>query len=55
MKDKKIQNLIIAEESRQKSVVNLIASENYVSDDVMNALGSVLNNKYAEGYPGARY
>jgi len=55
MKDKKIQNLLIAEESRQKSVVNLIASENYVSDDVMNALGSVLNNKYAEGYPGARY
>jgi len=45
MKDKQIQNLITAEESRQKSVVNLIASENYVSDDVMTALGSVLNNK----------
>lgn len=55
MKDKKIQNLILAEEARQKSTVNLIASENYVSQDVLDALGSVLNNKYAEGYPGARY
>jgi len=55
MKDKQIQNLITSEEVRQKSVVNLIASENYVSDDVLEALGSVLNNKYSEGYPGARY
>ncbi len=36
-------------------MVNLIASENYVSDDVLAALGSVLTNKYAEGYPRARY
>ncbi|MFW5887750.1 MAG: serine hydroxymethyltransferase, partial [Bacteriovoracia bacterium] len=55
MKDKQIQRLIKSEEVRQKSVINLIASENYVSDDVLTALGSVLNNKYAEGYPGARY
>ncbi len=40
---------------RQKKVVNLIASENYVPDDVREALGSVLTNKYAEGYPRARY
>ena len=55
MKDKQIQNLITSEEARQKSVVNLIASENYVSEGVLEALGSVLNNKYSEGYPGARY
>ena len=55
MKDKEIDKLIKAETKRQKSVVNLIASENYVSDDVLTALGSVLTNKYAEGYPGARY
>ena len=55
MKDKEIDKLIQAEAKRQKSVVNLIASENYVSDDVLEALGSVLTNKYAEGYPGARY
>ncbi len=55
MKDKKIQNLITSEEARQKSTVNLIASENYVSADVLSALGSVLTNKYAEGYPGDRY
>ena len=55
MKDKTIEKLIKAEEKRQKSVINLIASENYVSKDVSEALGSVLTNKYAEGYPGARY
>ena len=55
MKDLQIEKLIKAEEKRQKSVVNLIASENYVSDDVLKALGSKLTNKYAEGYPGARY
>jgi len=55
MKDKEIEKLIKAEAKRQKSVVNLIASENYVSDDVLAALGSVLTNKYAEGYPAARY
>lgn len=55
MKDKQVEKLIRAEEKRQKSVVNLIASENYVSKDVLSALGSVLTNKYAEGYPGRRY
>jgi glycine hydroxymethyltransferase len=55
MKDTQIKKLIAAETKRQKAVVNLIASENYVSDDVLEALGSVLTNKYAEGYPGARY
>ena len=55
MKDKEVEKLIKAETKRQKSVVNLIASENYVSSDVLKALGSVLTNKYAEGYPGARY
>src|SRR3989344_4298234 len=55
MKDKEIEKLIRAEEKRQKSVINLIPSENYVSKDVLTALGSVLNNKYSEGYPGKRY
>jgi len=55
MKDKQIEKLINKESKRQKSVVNLIASENYVSKDVLSALGSELTNKYAEGYPGRRY
>lgn len=55
MKDTQIADLIKREDERQKSVINLIASENYVSDDVLVALGSRFNNKYAEGYPGARY
>jgi len=55
MKDKAIEKLIRAEAKRQKKVSNLIASENYVSQDVLTALGSILTNKYAEGYPQARY
>ncbi|MDQ5958165.1 MAG: glycine hydroxymethyltransferase [Patescibacteria group bacterium] len=55
MKDKQIEQLINAEKARQKKVVNLIASENFVSKDVLAALGSELVNKYAEGYPAARY
>ncbi|MBI1999515.1 MAG: serine hydroxymethyltransferase [Parcubacteria group bacterium] len=55
MKDKRTERLIRREERRQKRVVNLIASENYVSDDVREALASVFTNKYAEGYPGKRY
>ncbi len=55
MKDSQIKKLIQQEAKRQKSVINLIASENYVSKDVLEALGSVLTNKYAEGYPGRRY
>jgi len=55
MKDKPIERLIKQEEKRQKAAVNLIASENYVSAEVLKALGSELVNKYAEGYPGKRY
>ncbi|MDO8510162.1 MAG: serine hydroxymethyltransferase, partial [bacterium] len=55
MKDKAIQKLIEAERNRQKKVINLIASENFVSEDVLEALGSELTNKYAEGYPRKRY
>lgn len=55
MRDKEIQDLIKKEAKRQKSVINLIASENYVSQDVLKALGSELTNKYAEGYSAARY
>jgi len=55
MKDIQIKKLIETEKKRQRKVVNLIASENYVSKDVLQALGSELTNKYSEGYPGARY
>lgn len=55
MKDKAVEKLLKAEDVRQKKVINLIASENYVSEDVLTALGSSLTNKYAEGYPGKRY
>src|SRR3989344_5658833 len=55
MKDKEIERLIKLEEKRQRGAINLIASENYVSKDVLEALGSELTNKYAEGYPGKRY
>ncbi len=48
-------NLIEQEELRQQNTLNLIASENYASKAVMHATGSVLTNKYAEGYPGKRY
>jgi glycine hydroxymethyltransferase len=53
--DKEIFDLIAAERRRQEQGIELIASENFVSDDVMAAMGSPLTNKYAEGYPGARY
>ncbi len=55
MKDVQIAKLIQAEKARQKKVINLIASENYVSKDVLEALGSEFTNKYAEGYSGKRY
>jgi len=55
MKDKQIEKLLKQEKERQNKVVNLIASENFVSQDVLEALGSELTNKYAEGYSGARY
>jgi glycine hydroxymethyltransferase len=53
--DTQIQNLIAKELDRQRSQIVLIASENFTSMEVMNATGSVLTNKYAEGYPGDRY
>jgi glycine hydroxymethyltransferase len=53
--DPGIAEIIIREEQRQRGEVNLIASENIVSDAVLAAQGSVLTNKYAEGYPGRRY
>ena len=53
--DPQIADLIIAEQRRQSSHLELIASENWVSRAVMSAMGSVLTNKYAEGYPGKRY
>ncbi len=55
MKDTAIADLIAAEKKRQQEVIELIPSENYVSDDVLTALGSVFTNKYSEGYPGRRY
>lgn len=54
-KDLQIAELIKKEENRQLHGIELIASENFVSDNVMEALGSCLTNKYAEGYPNARY
>lgn len=54
-KDTEIFQLIEQEHQRQLKGIELIASENFVSDDVMAAMGSCLTNKYAEGYPGKRY
>ena len=55
LRDQEIFDLIAEEKQRQTNGLELIASENYVSDQVMEAAGSVLTNKYAEGYPGKRY
>ena len=55
MLDKKVTELIRAEQKRQREGLELIPSENYVSRDVLEALGSVFTNKYSEGYPGKRY
>jgi glycine hydroxymethyltransferase len=55
MKNKVIQSLINKELHRQRNGVELIASENFTSQDVIDAMGSCLTNKYAEGYPGKRY
>ncbi|MCZ8331987.1 MAG: serine hydroxymethyltransferase [Flavobacterium sp.] len=54
-RDEQIFDLILEEQERQIHGIELIASENFVSDQVMEAAGSVLTNKYAEGYPGKRY
>src|SRR4051812_18827622 len=53
--DPEVAELIAAEERRQRDKIRLIASENYVSGAVLAATGSVLTNKYSEGYPGKRY
>lgn len=55
MKDTQLFDLIRRERERQTKGIELIASENYVSDQVLQAMGSVLTNKYAEGYPAHRY
>ena len=55
MKDKLIKQAIKQEHERQLYNIELIASENYVSKDVLEATGSILTNKYAEGYPNKRY
>lgn len=55
MKDKELKNILDAEKMRQRKTVTLIASENYCSDDVREALSSEIVNKYSEGYPGRRY
>ena len=54
-RDEQIFDLILAEQERQIHGIELIASENFVSEQVLEAAGSVLTNKYAEGYPGKRY
>jgi len=55
MKDDIVAQLIAAEEQRQREGLELIPSENYVSRDVLTAMGSIFTNKYSEGYPGKRY
>jgi glycine hydroxymethyltransferase len=55
MKDDKVAAAIAGEEKREREGIELIPSENYVSRDVLDALGSVFTNKYSEGYPGKRY
>ena len=54
-RDNIIFDIIEKEHQRQLKGIELIASENFVSDQVMQAMGSCLTNKYAEGYPGKRY
>jgi glycine hydroxymethyltransferase len=55
MQDTQIADLIAGEQRRERDGLELIPSENYVSSDVLSALGSILTNKYSEGYPGRRY
>lgn len=55
MLDRRVKDLIQKEIERQKEGIELIASENYISSDVMKCLGSILTNKYSEGYPRKRY
>lgn len=53
--DPEMYSIIMGEKERQFRGINLIASENYCSTACLSAVGSILNNKYAEGYPGVRY
>ena len=53
--DKYLKDALNKEFERQQNNIELIASENYVSNDVLKLQGSILTNKYAEGYPGKRY
>ena len=53
--DPTVYDIITKEKRRQKHFINLIPSENFTSQAVLDALGSVMQNKYSEGYPGARY
>ncbi len=55
MQDTRVADLIAAEEKREREGLELIPSENYVSRDVLTAMGSIFTNKYSEGYPGRRY
>lgn len=55
MTDQVVADLIVAEEKRQREGLELIPSENYVTADVLDAMGSIFTNKYSEGYPGRRY
>jgi len=54
-RDQLVFDVIAKERQRQVKGLELIASENFVSDQVLEAMGSVMTNKYAEGYPGHRY
>ena len=54
-KDSQLYNILLDEVSREEETLELIASENFVSYPVLEMAGSVMTNKYAEGYPGARY
>ena len=54
IKDKEVADIIAAEEYRQKHTLRMVASTNEVSDDILESLGSVFTNDYAEGYPGKR-
>ena len=53
--DKRIREILDKEKNRQRDNIELIASENYVSNDILELQGSIFTNKYAEGYPGKRY
>merc|ERR1719228_1812236 len=53
--DPELHQIIVDEKERQRSSIALIPSENYTSRSVLDALGSIMQNKYSEGYPGARY